>query len=313
MLEHRLAKLAAVATFFLLIIGGTVNPTGSSLACPEPTFVCHGQILPPMTGGVFYEHGHRLAAMSVGLLQIALTILLIRRRREMTRLALLTLAMVCAQGGLGAITVAFKLPPAVSTGHLLLGMSYFATLIYVGFRTRRERAPERARLAPGLIAARRFIGVAAGFVAVQVLLGGLVRHLGATLVCLDIPFCEGHAFPAPWIQRLQMIHRGFGVLTAVVTIAIAILVWRRAAATPLLRWTSAAAALLVLVQIGLGVYTVLSLRAPPVAVAHFAGAAGLWALWVSMWLYTGRVPVARLTGASPRELPQARAIPSGAR
>ena len=77
MLEHRFAKLAAAATFVLLVIGGTVNPTGSSLACPEPTMVCHGQLFPPMVGGVLYEHGHRLAAMSVGLLQIALTLLLL--------------------------------------------------------------------------------------------------------------------------------------------------------------------------------------------------------------------------------------------
>jgi heme A synthase len=53
MLEHRLAKLAAAATFVLLVIGGTVNPTGSSLACPEPTLVCHGQLFPPMVGGVW--------------------------------------------------------------------------------------------------------------------------------------------------------------------------------------------------------------------------------------------------------------------
>ena len=37
---------------------------------------------------------------------------------------------------LGALTVAFKLPWFVSSGHLLLGMSYFATLIYTAFRTR---------------------------------------------------------------------------------------------------------------------------------------------------------------------------------
>ena len=79
MLEHRFAKLAAGATFLLLVIGGTVNPTGSSLACPEPTLVCHGRLFPPMVGGVLYEHGHRLAAMSVGLLQIARTILLLKR------------------------------------------------------------------------------------------------------------------------------------------------------------------------------------------------------------------------------------------
>src|SRR6185503_8843567 len=108
MLEHRLAKLAAAATFVLLVIGGTVNPTGSSLACPEPTLVCHGQLFPPMVGGVLYEHGHRLAAMTVGFLQIALTFLLIRR--GMKRLAWLLLAMVVAQGALGAITVQYKLP-----------------------------------------------------------------------------------------------------------------------------------------------------------------------------------------------------------
>src|SRR5262245_40347203 len=51
MLEHRFAKLAAAATFLLLVIGGTVNPTGSSLACPEPTLVCNGQLFPPMVGG----------------------------------------------------------------------------------------------------------------------------------------------------------------------------------------------------------------------------------------------------------------------
>src|SRR5262245_16027309 len=137
MLEHRLAQLAAVATFLLLVIGGTVNPTGSSLACPEPTFVCDGQLFPPMVGGVLYEHGHRLAAMTVGLLQIALTVMLFLRRPALRRLAVILLGMVMAQGALGAITVKYKLPWFVSTGHLLLGMSYFAALVYTVFRTRR--------------------------------------------------------------------------------------------------------------------------------------------------------------------------------
>src|SRR3954471_149937 len=120
MLEHRFAKLSAAATFVLLVIGGTVNPTGSSLACPEPTLVCHGQLFPPMVGGVFYEHGHRLAAMTVGLLQIALTVLLLRRRPDLRGLGWLLLGLVIAQGALGAITVKYKLPWFVSTGHLLL-------------------------------------------------------------------------------------------------------------------------------------------------------------------------------------------------
>src|SRR5690349_5506575 len=183
MLEHRFAKVCAVAQFVLLAIGGTVNPTGSSPACPGPTIMCHGQLFPPMTGGVFYEHGHRLAAMTVGLLQIALTYLLIRRRKDLTKFAWLTGGMVLAQASLGAITVAYKLPWFISTAHLLLGMSYFATLVYVAFRARPEptlveiRTGDERRRALG--SARTWIGVACGAVVVQLLLGALVRHLGA--------------------------------------------------------------------------------------------------------------------------------------
>jgi heme A synthase len=294
MLEHRFAKLSAAATFVLLVIGGTVNPTGSSLACPEPTLVCHGQLFPPMVGGVFYEHGHRLAAMSVGFLQICLTFLLLRRRRDLKLLAWLLLGMVIAQGGLGAITVKYKLPWFVSTAHLLLGMSYFATLIYTAFRTRRApTAPEldlheRQRLELG--PARRWIAVAVGAVFVQLLLGALVRHHGAAMVCLGMPECtmSGDWWPDAGVQHLHMIHRGFGVIVAIVTTLAAIQVWRRTRHWPRLRLLAMVAPLLVIGQIALGIYTVLTMRSVPVAVGHFAGAASLWALWMSAWLMTRR-------------------------
>jgi heme A synthase len=301
MLEHRLAKLAAAATFVLLVIGGTVNPTGSSLACPEPTLVCHGQLFPPMVGGVLYEHGHRLAAMTVGLLQIALTFVLLRR--GLRRLGWILLGLVIAQGALGAITVGYKLPWFVSTGHLLLGMSYFATLIYTAFHTRPEptaaelersetggRAPrgidQHARRRAELGGARRWIAVACGAVFAQLLIGALVRHLGAAMVCLGMPSCtrSGDWWPEAGVQDLHMIHRGFGVVVAIVTTAAAIAVVRRARSWPALRLLALIAPALVVAQLALGIYTVLTLRAVPLAVGHFAGAASLWALWMSAWL-----------------------------
>lgn len=290
MLEHRLAKLAAAATFVLLVIGGTVNPTGSSLACPEPTLVCHGQLFPPMVGGVLYEHGHRLAAMTVGLLQIALTFVLLRR--GMRRLGWILLGLVIAQGALGAITVGYKLPWFVSTGHLLLGMSYFATLIYTAFRTRPEptaaELDRHSRLRGELGGARRWIAVACGAVFVQLLIGALVRHLGAAMVCLGMPSCtrSGEWWPEAAVQDLHMIHRGFGVVVAIVTTAAAVAVYRRARSWPALRLLALIAPALVVAQLVLGIYTVLTLRAVPLAVGHFAGAASLWALWMSAWLVT---------------------------
>ena len=295
MLEHRLAKLAAIATFILLVIGGTVNPTGSSLACPEPTLVCHGQLFPPMVGGVFYEHGHRLAAMTVGLLQIALTFLLFRRRannRGYVVLAFTLLGLVIAQGALGAITVQYKLPWFVSTGHLLLGMSYFATLIYTAFKTRPApsvveiQRHDKLRLEVGT--ARRWIGIAGGAVFIQLLLGALVRHLGAAMVCLGMPKCtiSGEWWPESGVQHLHMIHRGFGVVVAIVTTIAAVIVVRRSRSWPQLRLLALLAPLVVISQICLGIMTVLSMRAVPIAVGHFAGAATLWAMWMAMWLMT---------------------------
>ena len=294
MLEHRAAQLTAFATFLLLVIGGTVNPTGSSLACPEPTFVCNGQLFPPMVGGVFYEHGHRLAAMTVGLSQVILTILLFRRRPGLRRLGALLLGLVLLQGGLGAITVAYKLPWFVSSGHLLLGMSYFATLIYTAFRTR--PAPDAAalerheRLRTALGAGRTWIAIGAAAVFLQLLLGALVRHHGAALVCLGVPECtlSGEWLPATGVQQLHMLHRAFGVVVGVITILAAVQVLRRAGGWPAVRLLAGLAPLLVLAQIGLGIATVMTMRSVPVAVGHFAGAAGLWALWVSLWLLTAR-------------------------
>jgi heme A synthase len=309
MLEHRVAKLAAAATFLLLVIGGTVNPTGSSLACPEPTLVCHGQLFPPMVGGVLYEHGHRLAAMTVGVLQIALTVLLFRRRPQLHRLGVLLLGLVIAQGALGAITVKYKLPWFVSTGHLLLGMSYFAALIYTAFRTRPEPSAmeldRHARLRGELGSARRWIAIACGAVFVQLILGALVRHLGAALVCLGMPSCTraGDWWPDAWVQDLHMIHRGFGCVVAVITTLAAIQVYRRARSWPALRLLALAAPVLVIAQIWLGVETVRTVRSVPLAVGHFAGAASLWGLWMSAWLLTrARVP------ANARVRPSAHAL-----
>src|SRR5688572_23167410 len=120
----------AAATFLLLLVGGLVNPTGSSLACPDWP-LCYGSAFPEMTGGILYEHSHRLVATFVGLMTVILGVLLFRARRHdrgYVPLALLVVAMVVVQGVLGGLTVLLKLPPQISTAHLALSMAFFVTL-----------------------------------------------------------------------------------------------------------------------------------------------------------------------------------------
>src|SRR5512140_2903323 len=68
-------------TFCLLIVGGLVHNTRSSLACPDWP-LCFGSAFPKMEGGVLVEHSHRLLATTVGLGTIGLLIGLWRRARR---------------------------------------------------------------------------------------------------------------------------------------------------------------------------------------------------------------------------------------
>src|SRR5438045_5115717 len=107
MILHRFAVATAVACFALLLIGGLVHNTNSGLACGTDWPRCHGTFMPRMEGGVLVEHGHRIAAATVGLLTIALAAALAvrERRRALGRALRLgggAVALVVAQGLLGA-------------------------------------------------------------------------------------------------------------------------------------------------------------------------------------------------------------------
>jgi heme A synthase len=292
------------------MVGGTVNPTGSSLACPEAWFICKGTMFPAMTGGVLFEHGHRLVAMTVGLLQIGLTVLLWRRRGEwLSRLGVVAFVLVCAQGSLGAMTVKYQLPWAVSTAHLMTAFGYFALVIYLAWRTRpgAERAPARPIVSERM---HTWIGIAAFAVFAQVTLGALVRHSGGALASVQLPLHDqslwGSLWPAgqPLPLQLHLAHRIAGVLVGLLAAGVGIAAFRSLAGQ---RWQLRAVALLapilVAAQVTLGVLVIWTLRSTPVVVAHVGVAAALWALFVTLWLGT--------RGASPAPVREASAMAHG--
>src|SRR3989440_11243186 len=68
---HCFALLVAVATFFLIIAGANVTSHDAGLATSDWP-LSNGQFFPRMVGNLFWEHGHRLIATTVGLLTIGL-------------------------------------------------------------------------------------------------------------------------------------------------------------------------------------------------------------------------------------------------
>ena len=125
-----LARLTAVCTFFLLIAGGLVTSTASGLAVPDWP-LSYGQFFPPMVGGIFFEHGHRMVAGVVGLLTVALAawIQLREPRRWVRRLGALAAFGILLQAGLGGLTVIYSLPALLSILHACLGQIVFCLIL----------------------------------------------------------------------------------------------------------------------------------------------------------------------------------------
>src|SRR5216683_671619 len=76
---HRFALLVACATFFLIIAGAMVTSHDAGLATSDWP-LSNGQVFPKMVGNLFWEHGHRLVATSVGLLTSGLALRFSLRR-----------------------------------------------------------------------------------------------------------------------------------------------------------------------------------------------------------------------------------------
>jgi len=133
---HRYAIAVAVCTLFLVVAGGLVTSNEAGLSVPDWP-LSYGKLMPPMEGGVFYEHGHRMIATTVGLLTVILTAWLWRaeRRNWLKKLGLVALGAVIVQGVLGGLTVLFLLPKPVSIGHACLAQLFFSTTVAIAVFT----------------------------------------------------------------------------------------------------------------------------------------------------------------------------------
>lgn len=250
---HHFSIVTAITGFLLVIAGALVTSTGSGLAVPDWP-LSYGTLFPPMVGGIFYEHGHRMIAAGVGLLTLILTLWVIfaEQRRWVRRLSIAAFGMVVLQGLLGGLTVLWLLPPQISIAHACLGQVFFSTLVVLAAvlspawqRTPvahpADQAPDLCRLS--------FLAVSAVFA--QLALGAAMRHTG-------------------WFPALLAAHLGGAVAVLALAGKTTGSVLKRYGSMPLLRRPARLLLWLLLVQILLGVFTFLSGGSIPLATAHVA-------------------------------------------
>ncbi len=286
-MRARIAFAAVVSVFLLMTLGNVVSATGSGLACPDWP-LCHGSIVPPLRADVLIEYGHRLSALAATVLILAASVATLRGRASagLRRLAWLLPLLLLVQIGLGGVTVLLKLPDLVSTAHLVNALLILGGLIVL---TLGLRGPDRARPADPE-RTRRLARAALVVLLVQLALGGYVRHAGAGLACPDFPLCSGDLLPSGWLPTVHWVHRWLGVMLLGVFVHLAV-----AGRTAVSRLVDALAVL----QVSLGVATVLLQLTPAVRATHAAVGYALWAtlVWASVeagcWRMAGGEGAAR--------------------
>ncbi|HOQ44657.1 MAG TPA: COX15/CtaA family protein [Bryobacteraceae bacterium] len=133
---HRYAVFVAFCTLLLLVAGGMVTSNAAGLSVPDWP-LSYGKLMPPMEGGVFYEHGHRMIATAIGFFTIILAIWIWKSdpRRWMRNLGWAALGAVIVQGVLGGLTVLYLLPKAISVGHACLAELFFSATVAIAVFT----------------------------------------------------------------------------------------------------------------------------------------------------------------------------------
>ena len=342
---HRFVVLTALATLALLGVGGLVTSHGVGMAVPDwPTTYGYNPFLFPIskwTGGIFYEHSHRLVASGVGLLTTLLAVWLwLKESRAWLRwLGVMAFFAVVLQGVLGGLRVVlFK--DEIGIFHATLAQMFFALVCAMALFTSRwwianSPSPKNPPLNPprrGTTLSRAsiegpllggFRGGSAGFsndigrelsselgrlflfatilIFLQLILGATMRHQHAGLPIPDFPLAYGKLWPAMDADSiagynarriettaanpitalqvgLQMAHR---LMALAILACVSAVAWRARRWSPRFSVSDGGNNLkvglqrlafgwlgLILVQAGLGAWTIWSNKAADVATAH---------------------------------------------
>jgi heme a synthase len=176
---HGFAVFTACCTFLLIIAGALVTGNDAGLAVPDWP-LSYGSLTPPMVGGIFYEHGHRVVASFVGFLTVILAIWLWKRddRPFVRRLGWIALAVVVTQGILGGITVLYFLPAPISVMHACLAQAFFCIVSSLALLTSESWKRNESGVIDDVkgVSIRQLSVWTVAAVYAQLILGAALRH-----------------------------------------------------------------------------------------------------------------------------------------
>jgi len=146
-LFFRSAIISTFLSYLLIFVGGLVRVSGSGLGCPDwPK--CFGRWIPPTSIEqipshidptafnivlAWIEYGNRMLGIIVGLsitLMTVIALVYFRNNSKILYSSLVSLFLVGANGGLGAIVVSSVLNPFIVSLHMILALFLVSVLSY---------------------------------------------------------------------------------------------------------------------------------------------------------------------------------------
>ena len=274
------------AVLFLLAAGAMVTSTGSGLAVPDWP-LSFGQLMPPMKGGVFYEHGHRMVATMIGVLTIILAAWTSRvePRVWVRRLTWAALGLVILQGLVGGATVLLRLPVWTSALHACLAQGFFLLIVFLALVHAPAWSTQKSNLDPTSSLPKLALATTIAVYA-QLVVGAVMRHTNAGLAIPDFPTVFGGLLPPAWSPEIAIhfAHRAGALFVSLLVLATAV----SARQGGNLRRLAAIMVILVIIQVFLGALTVWTGRHPIVASIHVVVGAVLLATSLSLTVKSRR-------------------------
>jgi len=291
----RLVLATGVATFVLIILGGIVRVSDSGLGCGPAGSgfhgwpFCNGDVVPGVDLNSIVEYTHRVVAIIVGFMILALFVMAWRRHRALLPVTGALLVLVIAQGALGGATVEENLEEVYVAAHLGLAMLLLGLLLYL-WRLVNDVRPEPGgpRLRGLAIAASVAVlctVVAGGYMAGTQNYGRADYQLGdgAHHACgKEFPTCNGDFMPfgEARLVDIHLTHRAFMYLASALVIVLVVVALRRGVAV---RYAWALGALLV-TQVLVGALNVWLDEYEVLILLHLALGTLLWATTLGMTL-----------------------------
>ena len=199
----RSALISTILSYLLIFVGGLVRVSGSGLGCPDwPK--CFGRWVPPTSIEqipahidptafnivlAWIEYGNRMLGVIVGISILLMTIIAViyfKKNSKILLSSLLSLFLVIANGGLGAIVVSSVLNPFIVSLHMILALFLVSVLSYATIESYK------------LINTQKFTGILLSkkisislialwiFIVIEILLGTGIRT-NIELIAIDNP------------------------------------------------------------------------------------------------------------------------------